>query len=348
MRSNLTRSFARRRFRWPACSAVLLLALACPPKQSSAQQDPAQTHPMANASSRYELVELPLRPNWIADSGWIAGMAPDQRAALVNPHGELIHIPLPPEFTLSEALCVNAKGEAVGYAVTADSSRRVAFLFRDAKVTILPGEQARAYRINEAGEIAGQAKTPGQKTVAAVLWKNGNLVDLKICCAGTARVINAQSLVAGDAYDDEGHYHAFFWDAQHGARRVTFPAMGGAGEEYSLVLALNDRGQAVLRVAPGGLLSFSEGKFEPLDLPQADPRAMNQAGVIVGSVGPSPELQKAFVWDKVHGMIDLNDAIPAKSGWELDVASSLNDHGEIVGWGEHAKSENAGFLLRLK
>jgi hypothetical protein len=41
---------------------------------------------------------------------------------------------------------------------------------------------------------------------------------------------------------------------------------------------------------------------------------------------------RAIVWrDKV--MTDLNTLIPADSGWYLEGAASINDAGEIVGYG---------------
>jgi uncharacterized membrane protein len=333
-----SRTCATRRKAFYLSVIVLLAPLAM---AVSAQRSQEQAPAKMQSAPRYELIELPLRPIAIANSGWIAGMAPDQKAALLNPHRDLIHIALPPEFTLSEALSVNSKGEAVGYAVTADSAKRVAFLFRDDKVVILPGEQARAYSINEAGEIAGQAKIPGQKIITAVLWKAGSLVDLKICCAGTARAINQQSVAAGDVYDDQGRYHAFLWDSRQGTHRINLPS-----DEFSSVLALNDRGQALLRTVPGGLRMFTGEKFESLDLPFADPRSLNGNETVVGSFGPHPEAQKAFVWDKIHGLQDLNKLIPPNSGWDLEVASSINSDGEIVGWGDHGRTVNAGFLLR--
>ena len=341
------------RFRFPLfsqrqilyLSVITFLALLA---TASAQQSRGQIKASAkpHAVSRYELIELPLRPNAISNTGWIAGMAPDQMAALVDPHGKFIPIVLPAEFALSEALGVNSQGDAVGYGATSDSAGRVAFLFHDGKVTVLPGEQARAYSINDAGEIVGQGKVPGQKTISAVVWKKNPdgsyaVADLNICCAGSARAINGQSVAVGDVYDEHGLYHAFLWDAQHGARLIPVPK-----EEHSSVLAFNDRGQVVLRAAPGGLTMYEGGKFMALNLPLADPRAMNEAGTIVGPFGAGPEAQKAFVWDKTHGLEDLNDQIPHTPGWKLLVATGINDHGEIIGWGEHGLVENAGFLLR--
>ena len=40
---------------------------------------------------------------------------------------------------------------------------------------------------------------------------------------------------------------------------------------------------------------------------------------------------RALVWQK-SGATDLNSLIPADSPWDLLLASSINDAGEIVGW----------------
>ncbi|MGA8762620.1 MAG: hypothetical protein WB562_06995 [Candidatus Sulfotelmatobacter sp.] len=300
-----------------------------------------QTKPQTEAGPRYQLVELPLRPLSISGSGWVAGITSDRKAAIWSASAGLVRIPLPPEFSFSESVSINSTGDAVGSASTADASRRVAFLFHRGKVVLLPGEQSQANCINEAGVIAGQAKLPGHKAVSPVLWRDGSLVDLKLCCAGTSRRINAQMLVAGDTYDLEGHYHAFLWDAARGPRLIQVP-----GEEYSSALALNDRGVAVVRVTPSGLFLYSESAIEPIIIPKGEPRSSSQEGAIVGSFGPHPEAQRAFLWDHAHGMQDLNALIPANSGWTLEVASAIDNQGEIVGWGDHGKIGNAGFLLR--
>lgn len=301
-----------------------------------------QTKPKESPVPRYQLVELPLRPLSVSNSEWVAGTTYDQHAATWNVKAGLYRIPLPTEFSFSECVSINFRGEAVGTASTADSSRRVAFVLRQSKVVFLPGEQSRANSINEAGRIVGQAILSGGKVAGPVLWKNDFPIDLKICCAGSARSINGQSLIVGDTYDQEGRYHAFLWNAVHGAHLLMVP-----GEEYSSALALNSRGDFVVKATPGGLFLYSGGKLEPIDIPKGTPRALNEHGIVVGSFGPSPEAQRAFVWDKAHGLQDLNTLIAPNSGWKLEVASSINDRGEIVGWGDHGGVENAGFLLRV-
>jgi probable HAF family extracellular repeat protein len=301
----------------------------------------AQTSPPSTSAPRYEIVELPIRPLSISNSEWVAGTTDDQHAATWNSKAGLYRIPLPPEFGFSECAGINSHGDAVGTASTIDSSRRVAFVLRQNKVVFLPGEQSRANGISEDGDVAGQTIIPGSKTAGPILWRNGSLIDLKICCAGSARSRNGQGIVVGDTYDKEGRYHAFVWDAVRGARLLAVP-----GEEYSSALALNRRGEILLKATPGGLFLYSGGRLNPIDIPKGTPRAMNKDGIVVGSFGPNPEAQRAFVWDKGHGMQDLNTLIPANSGWTIEVASSVNDRGEIVGRGDHDGKENAGFLLR--
>jgi uncharacterized membrane protein len=301
----------------------------------------AQATSKGSPAPRYQIVELPLRPLSISDSAWVAGTTDDQQAATWNSKVGLFRIPLPAEFNFSECASINSRGEAVGTASTAGSSRRVAFVVRQNKVALLPGEQSRANAISEDGRVVGQTILPGTKAAVPVLWKNDSPIDLNICCAGLARSSNGQGMVVGDTYDKEGRYHAFVWDAVRGARLLAVP-----GEEYSSALALNHRGEILLKATPGGLFLYSGGRLNPIDIPKGTPRAMNKDRIVVGSFGPNPDAQRAFVWDKGHGMQDLNTLIPANSGWTLEVASSVNDRGEIVGWGDHDGKENAGFLLR--
>ena len=298
--------------------------------------------PKQSAEPGYQLIELPLRPLSISNnSEWVAGTTPDQHAGTWNAKAGLYRIPVPSEFNFSECVSINSQGDAVGTASTTDSSRRIGFTLRRGKVVLLPGSQSRANSINEAGSNVGQAILPEGKTARPVLWKNGSAIDLSICCAGSAHSINEESLIIGDTYDQAGRYHAFLWDAPQGAHLLAVP-----GEEFSSALAINNHGDVVVKATPGGLFLYSRGRLEAIDIPRGTPRALNSDEVVVGSFGPGPEAQRAFIWDKAHGMRDLNTLIPANSGWTLEVASSINDRGEIVGWGDHDGIENAGFLLR--
>jgi hypothetical protein len=307
----------------------------------------AQAKPAARRGPRYKLVELPLRPLSISHAAFVAGITPDQKAAIWSSYDGLRKIDLPAEFPIAEATAINRHGDAVGTAYTADSGRRLAFLFRQRKVLILAGEQSRALGLNDAGTIVGQARVPGGKSTEPVVWrnpdpsKNNPPEALRVCCAGVAKAVTQHGEIVGDTYDAEGRYHAFLWTGDGRTRRLGLPS-----EQFSSALALNDLGQVVLRSDPVGLFLYQAGKRQRLELPHSHhPLALNNHGVIVGSFGTKPDEQRAFVWDKAHAWQDLNRLISHDPTWTLEVASGVNDRGEIVGWGEHNHTENIGFLL---
>ncbi|NES68315.1 MAG: DUF3466 family protein, partial [Okeania sp. SIO2D1] len=82
----------------------------------------------------------------------------------------------------------------------------------------------------------------------------------------------------------------------------------------------------------------------------SEANSINDSGVIVGSsdklINTEQEgfAQRAFIWDSVNQMQDLNDLIDPSSGWVLREARSINSHGQIVGWGTKDQSCRA-FLL---
>jgi probable HAF family extracellular repeat protein len=51
-----------------------------------------------------------------------------------------------------------------------------------------------------------------------------------------------------------------------------------------------------------------------------------------------------FVWSPSTGMLDLNNLIPANSGWLLQFANAINDQGQIVGQGTF-NGQSEAFLL---
>ena len=70
---------------------------------------------------------------------------------------------------------------------------------------------------------------------------------------------------------------------------------------------------------------------------------INNRGVAVGYTVVG-SVQKAFIWTDREGMLDLNSLIPADSGWILGSANSINDLGQITGYGRFA-GEAVAFRL---
>jgi probable HAF family extracellular repeat protein len=71
--------------------------------------------------------------------------------------------------------------------------------------------------------------------------------------------------------------------------------------------------------------------------------ALNRAGIVVGESTSISGDHHAFVY-RSGKMLDLNQLIPAGSGWELGSASGINDAGQISGSGLH-NGQQRGFLL---
>lgn len=59
---------------------------------------------------------------------------------------------------------------------------------------------------------------------------------------------------------------------------------------------------------------------------------INSKDQIVGTAQTKEGTYHAFIWER-GVMADLNDRLPANSGWVLEAANALNDRGDIVGVG---------------
>jgi probable HAF family extracellular repeat protein len=71
---------------------------------------------------------------------------------------------------------------------------------------------------------------------------------------------------------------------------------------------------------------------------------INNAGQVVGISISSGGGSSSFLWSEEAGMQDLNDLIPADSGWELGDVQDINDNGQIVGEGRY-NGQRRGYVL---
>ncbi|GGN59107.1 hypothetical protein GCM10010112_13660 [Actinoplanes lobatus] len=142
--------------------------------------------------------------------------------------------------TVLDPRAINDRGEVVGYSTVAGSEVRHAFLWQAGRMRDLmaghPTESGLAWDVNNAGEVVGNI---GFK---AVLWRDGNVVDLAVPGLYTyAREINERGDVAGWAtFPDPARNRVFRW--RDG--RVLF------SEDYSTEMGLevsgiDDRGRVV-------------------------------------------------------------------------------------------------------
>jgi len=80
---------------------------------------------------------------------------------------------------------------------------------------------------------------------------------------------------------------------------------------------------------PGGTQSFAYG--------------IDERGRVVGASDAKDSPLRAFIYSN-GVMLDLNELIPANTGWFLTEARGINEHGQIVGYG-FINGQKRAFLL---
>lgn len=242
-------------------------------------------------------------------------------------NGALKALPTLPYGNNANAFNLNNRGEVIGFAETGTPDSTCAtgtpfqiFRFqavmwgRNGEIQVLPpltGDTvAFATGINDNGQIVGSSglcSNTGLPPVYAngphaVLWeRDGSVINLgslggSMTNAGTS-INNLGEVVGASQSSKDGNIHPFLWTNVTGMIDLgTFP--GAVATVAPCCNTINNRGQVV---------GFS----------------------IDGTTGNS----RAFLWQEGLGIIDLNSLIPVSSGWSLQGASSINDAGEIAGYG---------------
>jgi probable HAF family extracellular repeat protein len=141
---------------------------------------------------------------------------------------------------------------------------------------------------------------PGTRAPHAVLWeKDGTPVYLGSLSGNVFTIpsdINDSGVVAGASLSTDGTIHPFLWTREKGIQDLgTFPGAFLTG--IPCCHTLNNKGDAVGLTVDGTTFNMRAVLFHD-----------NQ-------------------------LLDLNTLIPSNSGWYLQFGGSINDAGEIVGWG---------------
>ncbi|NSW80672.1 MAG: hypothetical protein HPY54_16780 [Chthonomonadetes bacterium] len=265
----------------------------------------------------------------------------------------------------SEGRDVNDLGQVVGWTDTAQA--RHPFIWSDLNGNRRsdPGEmvdlrpipstwQGRAYGINNAGHVAGWSAIDPDGTYHAFRWSyntggwwdwfdlgniTGNPDEISL-----ANDINNLGQVVGGS-GSAGSRRAFRTQPYSAINPVTDALPYLPGGTTAEAFATNDRSQVAgysnTRVGTSTLMRpvLWEGTtvtdLGSLGGNSARAFGINRLGHVVGhSYLSDNSTLHAFLW--VDGVLrDLNDLLPAGSGWVLNEARAINDFGQITGYGAH-------------
>lgn len=261
----------------------------------------------------------------------------------------------------SAAQAINDSGVIVGQADTGGGDTH-AFLWTDASgitdLGTLGGTNSTAWDINNAGTVVGHSGIdPNVPNTHAFRYHGGVMSDLGTLPGGDvfsqAQGINSAGQIVGFSRKAGA---AFFRAFLFSAGTMTDIGDPGLGGDHSGALAISDAGDVVGEASPGiGTEPFlySGGTMTSLgtfggNVGQATD--INASGVIVGWSHPIPPdphspIAHAFIYDADNGLRDLNDLIPAGTGWLLVSADAINDSGWIVGFGI-LNGQDRAFLLK--
>ena len=233
----------------------------------------------------------------------------------------------------SSALAINASGEVAGLSQTATAGVTHAALWTGtttvdlgALAPLSSGSWSSADGINDSGQVIG-AWAPGENgtgTHHPWLYSNGTMTSLPVPSGLTAPscvpgAINNSGQIAGYCTDASGNYHGVLW--QNGTV-TTLGTLGGL--QVETVTAINNNGQITGRgtTSTGALDGFLDSNGTVTDLGASFfPVALNDNGVIVDITG---------LIDIGGTVQNLDNLIPASSGYTISVVFGINDNGQIV------------------
>jgi probable HAF family extracellular repeat protein len=258
----------------------------------------------------------------------------------------------------SSAFGISDQGQVAGYYVYNAAGYAHAFLtapYRDIDPSTddlgtLGGIQSLAYATNDSGEAVGIASTMGDAAQHAFLYSGGVMHDLGTLggSSSIAYGINDSGLVVGKAFlSNNFDAHAFLDYGTTMRDLGTLP--GGNGSEAR---AINSVGHVVgdAGINSTGLAhAFLYTGTTLMDLGTLGGETSRAFGIndsdeVVGeSLTTGGELRAILYSGGV--MMDLNNLIPANSGWYLDTATSINDRGQIVGYGHNPVNSGHAYLL---
>ncbi len=257
----------------------------------------------------------------------------------------------------SRGYAINDLGQVVGLANMADGSGRAFLALADSGISADLGlADSSGVAVNNSGQVAGtywNTSVSANRSFRTAAAPNNSMVNLPADDIGTlgdkhtlATGMNNLGQVVGHSYnsnDGSGPNRAFRTNTNG-----TISDLGTLGGTYAYATAINDSGQVVghsttaandntshlqaFRTGANSAIGPSDG-LGTLGGCCSVAYGINSVGQVVGYASTTLGATHAFVWSEASGMQDLNELIPADAGWNLYIATGINESGQIAGYG---------------
>jgi len=253
----------------------------------------------------------------------------------------------------SSAGFINEAGQLAGSSLTDGDAETHPFLYSSNTLTdigTLGGTYSIPFGLNNLGQVAGKSTVTGNQ-MHAFLYSDGAMHDLGTLGGDYAAAlgINDSGVVVGESAVDDVNIHPFLY--ANGVLRD----LQGLGGSYATAFCINSAGQVLGSSSLSGNQAyhgfvFAQGTLTDLGTiaggTNVFPCAQNNLGQVVGQADTAdPAISVAFLWQN-GVMLDLNSFLPTNSGWQLQLATLINDSGRIVGIGLH-NSMSEWFIMDL-
>ncbi len=256
--------------------------------------------------------------------------------------------------TISLAFAVNDAGTVVGQSsLSGNEDEFHAFVVNSGRpirsLGTLGGTSSIAKDVSNSGLIAGDSFITRDAAVHAFLHNGAMMRDLGTLGGSysSAVMMNESGLVAGESTIVDESTHAFLFD---GTVMIDLGTLGGS---YSSASGLNNAGHVigdstVANAAESHGFIYRAGVMRDLGTlggSSSSAKAINNHSQVVGNSTDANFQPRAFLWQS-NRMKDLNQLLPANSGWELTSAVFINDNRQVVGEG-FLQGQSSWYLLTL-
>lgn len=266
------------------------------------------------------------------DTGWTAngaaGFGIGPYAAIIAPGTNSRTIYPGPDqfgngFGSSNALAINTAGQVAGYS-TRDAAHfgdGASILNSNGSWTRLNNYEEYIYGMNDTGQFVGRGGNTG-----AFMYSGGVVTEINNTLGGTngggnpstARDINNNGIVVGQAYPAFGYAHAYRREVDGTMVDLGSLFTDGLGGRASEALTINDNGLIVGT-------AYYQGTNAGGDFVYGD---------------------YAFLYSEADGMINLTTLLSGSSFSKLTAATAISENGYIAGWGiSSLDGQEHAFLL---